>query len=80
MGSEFIINYQDFSPTGSQAPSLPLASANPERPGCCVGISGKQNCETTLQFFQEWHRYKHLIITMGLWCYYDKSVKNISVD
>lgn len=33
-----------------------VGSANPERPGCCVGISGKQSCETILQFLQKCHR------------------------
>lgn len=80
VGSKFIFNYQDLNPTGSQAPLLPLASANPERPGCCVGISEKQSCETTLQFLQKCHRYEYLTIIRGLSHYYDKSVENISVD
>lgn len=80
MGTRFIFNYQDLNPTGSQAPLLPLASANPEGPGGRVGISEKQSCETTLQFLQKCHRYEHLTIIMGLSHFYDKSVENISVD
>lgn len=57
-----------------------VGSANPERPGCCVGISGKQSCEIILQFLQKCHRYEHLIIIMGLSLYYDQSFKNISVN